>query len=1035
MKNNIIKKSSNAKRLVNWLAIFALWLACSNAQAQQQSVTGTVIGASDGLPIPGVSVVIKGTTDGTTTDLDGKYSIMADNGQVLEFRFIGMINYELTVSSSVHDVKMESSFQDLEEVVAIGYGTVKKKELTGAVAQVKSEQLTRIVTSDVSKALQGQIAGVNVIASSGAPGAQSEVLIRGLSSIGGTNSPLYVVDGVPYTGDPGLNPNEIETVDVLKDAASCAIYGTRGAAGVILITTKQGKEGSLRVSANASYGIQDITSGTPVMNAAEQTYFNLVKDRNVSYSTDDITTLNLAKSPRGFLNDTDLGELVFVDQAPVQDYNINISGGSKDISYNVSSGYHKQEGVIVNSGFERFNSRINTVYKHNKWRIDASVGITQEEKENAQGGIITQTIKYYPTQPTLDLEDSSSPIYSQGGDETNRLGWVMESFQNTDILKLSKLLGSFKVKYEIAKGLDLNTRLTLNNTNGYQKRFNPYQPVYDNDGKLLSSPSSSSVENIAFNSHRVDFEAGIKYVKQLDDHKITTQAIYTLEDGSYEKFLARGEGVLDNDIQQLSNTSVNWNIGSGPDWHNKQIGTLGRVMYDYKSKYLLSVSARYDGSTKFSDGYRWGFFPSVSGAWNVSDENFFEPIKETVNNMKLRLSRGTVGNNSFANYAYSAGIGTGKDYAFGPDAADAIALGATQIQFANSDVKWETSVQWNLGLDLALFNNKFTMTAELYDTKKNDMLFPVTLPGSASGSPSGNASTVTLNVGDMTNRGVEIAMGYKAAIGDVKLGFNGTFSTNENKITRMITQGEYILTDDAGLIGGAKSSSQITALAEGYEAGAFFIYSTNGIVDSHEKLADYQKIVPTARMGDLIYEDNNKDGVISDLDRKYMGSGLPEYEAGFSMTADYKNFDFAMQWYTAIGHEIMNGAKATAYGWGRHKDLLYAWSEVNTQTSIPAYRDDMKKHANYKGYTDLWLEDGSYVRLKSLTLGYSIPKPILNNWGISKLRVYVSAQNPLTFTKYEGYDPEIGGGIKSRGLDKGNYPVTSKYLVGLNLKF
>ena len=319
-----------------------------------------------------------------------------------------------------------------------------------------------------------------------------------------------------------------------------------------------------------------------------------------------------------------------------------------------------------------------------------------------------------------------------------------------------------------------------------------------------------------------------------------------------------------------------------------------------------------------------------------------------------------VGNNSFRSYSYAASMSTGKDYVFGPDSSPVFGLGSIQTGYANAEVKWETTIQTNLGVDMALFDNKFTLTAELYNTEKKDMLFPVTLPASVTGSASGNAETVIRNVGNMTNKGVELAWGYRAQTGKVRWNLNGTFSTNKNEITKMVTQAPFLLTDDYGLISGAKSTSQVTAIALGYEAGAFFLYRTDGVVDTDQKLAEYQRVVPTAKMGDLIYRDSNNDGAISELDRVYSGSGLPEYELGLTYTAEYKGFDFTMQWYAALGHEIMNGAKAVAYGWGRHKDLIYAWSQANPESPIPAYRADAKKHPNYYGYTDLWLEDGSY---------------------------------------------------------------------------
>ena len=1016
------------------MALSVLMFCSGSVQAQEMTVKGVVTGADDGAPVPGATVVVKGTTVGTITDFDGNFSIKAKKGDVLVFSFVGMSTQEKAVTGNTLNAVLKSETIGLEEVVAIGYGTVKKKELTGAVAQVKAEEITRTVTSDLANALQGKVDGLNVTGSSGAPGSGSDVLIRGLTSISGTNQPLYVVDGVPFDGDPGLNPNEIETIDILKDAASCAIYGTRGAAGVILVTTKQGKAGSLRVSVNGNYGIQDITSGTSLMNAAEQTYFELVTLRNVSGGLDDQVILDLAKIPRDFLNDTDLGKIAYKDYAAVQDYNINVSGGTKDITYNLMAGYYNKEGVITGSKFDRFNTRANTTYKSGKWQISGSVGMTVSKTDRSPGGLIVQTIRYKPTSQDLD-PGSNDPIVTIGGDEGNRLNWVLESFNTTNEDWDNSAFGNLALKYALSKDLELSARASLNTANGYEHQFKPYRPIYKEDGTLISDPSNSYVQMIASRSQKVDFEAGLRYQKKIKQHRFTAQAIYTVEDRLFDRFYGRQEGVLDPAITVLGGTSINPEVGSGFNFRDKQIGTLGRILYDFNSRYMLSVSARYDGSSKFSDKYRWGWFPSVSAAWNVSDEKFWEPLKKTVNTMKLRIGQGTVGNNSFRSYSYAASMSTGKDYVFGPDSSPVFGLGSIQTGYANAEVKWETTIQTNLGLDMALFDNKFTLTAELYNTEKKDMLFPVTLPASVTGSASGNAETVIRNVGNMTNKGVELAWGYRAQTGKVRWNLNGTFSTNKNEITKMVTQAPFLLTDDYGLISGAKSTSQVTAIALGYEAGAFFLYRTDGVVDTDQKLAEYQQIFPTAKMGDLIYRDSNNDGAISELDRVYSGSGLPEYELGLTYTAEYKGFDFTMQWYAALGHEIMNGAKAVAYGWGRHKDLIYAWSQANPESPIPAYRADAKKHPNYYGYTDLWLEDGSYLRLKTITLGYSLPAPVLKKLGVSKARLYLSAQNPLTFTDYEGYDPEVGGSINDRGLDKGNYPVTSLYLVGVNLNF
>lgn len=1031
MKKN--KLLNQVKEKSRRFLLTALSLAfCISVSAQEITVKGTVICVDDGYPVLGASVIIKGKNKGTVTNLDGEYSLKAAVGDVLKVSYVGMEPKNVTVSGPRHDVKLKSSAIGLDEVVAIGYGTVKKKELTGAVAHIKSEDLNNIVTSDLGAALQGQISGVNVIASSGAPGSSSEILIRGISSVSGSNTPLFVVDGVPQESDPRLSTNEIETIDVLKDAASCAIYGTRGAAGVILITTKQGKAGMIKVSYDGSYGVQHITSDIPLMNSAQQTYFDMVYNRNlVSGITDDQIVLNLSKYPIGFQYDTKLSDAVFVDYAPIQNHSINISGGTKEISYNVTAGYYKTDGIILNSGFERFNTRINTTYKSGKWNIGASLGLTTEGTEKANNGIITQTIKYYPTQAQVDLTNND-PLVTIGGDVSNRLGSVLESLKTENNNDRIQTNANFSVKYQLTKTLNFSSRLGMNLISDYGKIFNPYQEVYDIYGALVGSPANSYITMNSSRKTSLSWDGGLNYVKSINKNKFSVFLGYSTEVYNYDSYTASRTGVSDNSIKVLNGGTLTQSASSGSNYEYKLLGMIGRVQYDYKSKYLLSATLRRDGSSKFNPENYYGYFPSASAAWNVSDEKFWKPVKDFANSMKIRASYGTTGNQNFASYSNAASITSGSDYAFGYSGSEVVSLGAIQSSYANSLVKWETSIQSNFGFDLAMLKNKLTFSAEYYNTKKKDMLFPISLPGSTGG---GTSSSVILNVGNMTNEGIELSMGYRTRTGKVNWNLNGTFSTNSNIITKINGLGGFVYTDDSGLISGAKTTSQITTLAEGYEAGAFFLYKTDGIVNSAEKLADYLVVKPSAKMGDLIYLDTNKDGVISEADRVYSGSGLPKYEMGFTIKADYNGVDLSVQLYSALGHEIMNGSRATAYSYGRHADLLYAWSEANPYSVIPAYRGDTKAHDNYRGYTDLWLEDGSYLRVKNITLGYSLPNVLVKKLGASKLRFYVTAQNPITFTKYTGYDPEVGGGVSSRGLDKGNYPVTSLYTAGLNINF
>lgn len=995
--------------------------------AQAITVKG-VVKDSAGEPVIGANVVVVGTTNGTITDFDGNFTIKANKNARLEISFIGYKNTVVKVSPNMNIV-LKDDTQLLDDVVVIGYGAVKKKELTGAVAQVKAEDITRINTSDLGNALQGMVSGVSVTAESGAPGAGSEILIRGVASVNGQNTPLYVVDGVPQEGDPRISPNEIETIDILKDAASCAIYGTRGAAGVILITTKKGKEGKMSASFDASYGIKKITSSDYLMNTQEQTYFNLLYKRNTGTSNtfDDTTLLDLYRSLQYYHNDTNLLDQVFVDNAATQNYSLTLSGGNNGLTYSIMNGFYKQEGSVINSGFNRYNTRINLGYKRKRFTMNASVGLSVEGTDYSPAGLILQAIKYSPTQPEIKPGDSFETV---GGEEQNRLTYVLDSFFSEDYQRMTNSFANFNINYELFKGFNVSGRVALKESGGYRRQFRPYKEIKDQDGELITKPEDSYISMISTNRNSIVWDFGAQYRKTVKGHKVTAFAGVTGEEYVFEGFTAKKQGVVDNDIKVLNGGSLNPSATSSDNYVNRLIGSIGRLQYDWRGRYLVSASIRCDGSSRFASSNRWGFFPSASAAWNISDEPFFKPLSKVVNNFKLRGSYGTTGNQNFTPYTFSGVITNGYDYVIGDASNQSLAIGSIQSEYSNQNVKWETTRQYNIGVDLALFNNKFTLAAEYYSTDKKDMLFPVTLPGST-----GATRTLVMNVGNMTNSGYELTARYRSAIKGFSYDFSGTFSTNKNKVTKINGDGTRISAFPQGLVSGAAARSQVTFIAEGYEARAFFLYPTDGIINTPEKLAEYQKINPTAQMGDLIFVDTNKDGEISDDDRVYSGSGLPKYEIGFNMQFRYKGFDLYANLYSALGHKIMNGSRATAYGYGRHKDLVAQYTDFNTDSPIPTYRGDVKGHENYRADTDLWLEDGSYLRLKSITLGYSLPKALVTRMRLSNLRFYISGQNLFTLTRYSGYDPEIGGGINKRGMDMGNYPTFATYSLGLNLSF
>lgn len=1006
-----------------------------NMYGQEIQVRGKVISTEDNMGIPGVSVVVKGTTIGTITNIDGEYSINANKGEVLIFQFMGMETSEKTISGNVIDVKMNPQSFNINEVVAIGYGTQKKKEVTGAVVQVKAEQLEKISTSDLGSALQGTVAGVSVQASSGAPGAASNIQIRGISSINGLNSPLFVVDGIPQDGDPRLSASEIATVDILKDAASCAIYGTRGAAGVILITTKSGKAGEMKVSANGYYGIQKITSGIELLNREDYLYAFFLQQtlKDPTRNSDNVWT-SLENSTDGFTHDTDLVETIENDNARIQNYSLNISGGKKDLTYNVVASYFDQEGTLINTDYERFNVRANTSFKKGKWSIKTGLGFRVEEQSYASYNLLYEAYKYKPYQTPLDPD---ADTFSEGGQDNDRaqLGNVMAKLKQTDVRNGEQFNGNINLSYEITKDLNFTSSVGVLYGNNTRVKINPLFLVYDEEGELVTNSNTrSKIRNTSDRRTNFTVEGGLNYTKKFGDHKIKLLAIASSEKYTYTSFWAEGKDVTSNDVANLGQTTAEPAVGIGTGYNqdrtNTLVGLLGRVQYDYKGRYMLSASVRRDGSSRFSEDNRWGTFPSASIGWNVADENFWKNLNSPVNSFKLRASYGTTGNQSFLDYSNSPTISSGYDYPFGDEGNPYLALGGIQTGFANADIQWETSIQKNIGVDLGLFDNKLSITADYYDTNKEDLLFPLLIPTSAG---AGQNQNIILNVGDMNNRGVEFAASYRKH-GKFSWNVSATYSKNVNEVTKMSGANKISAFANGKAITVSNNSDFMTYVAEGYEAGAYMMMETDGIINTEDKLAAYQKIDSGAKMGDLIYVDQDGNNTIDDADRVYQGSGTPEFEVGLNFSCDYKGFDFSMQWFAAVGQEVINGSRLYAFTTGTHQDLLYQWTEKNPYGVIPANRGS--GHMNYRGWSDQWIEDGSFARLRNVTLGYTIPKNLISKSGINRLRVYVAADNPLTFTKYTGYDPEVGNdGLATRGLDKGSYPISSQYRAGIQLDF
>lgn len=1013
------------------------------AQTNNGSVNGTVIG-EDGMPIPGVTILVQGTSTGAVTDFDGLYNIKAKLGDVLAFSYVGMKSQTLTVSKSKHDILMQTELDQLDEVVVIGYGTVKKKEITGAVTQVKAEEIENVITGDISTALQGQVAGVNVTANSGEPGEGAGILIRGVSSLTGSNSPLFVVDGVPQSGDPGLNPNEIETIDVLKDAASASIYGTRAAGGVILITTKRGKAGNAKVSLEISNGFQKIRRNTPLLNTQEQIFFDLNNPNNNG---------SPARSDRfSLLNDNDLRDLTQNDYARIDRYNFNISGGSDTTNYSVVMGLFNQEGSVVNSAFKRYNLRSNLNIKANKWSFDNGFGFTIDERERPNYNLLILGQRAYPY---LDkVSTSTLSVVNENDESAGPFTQILEALTRERNTNRYRFEASTNIKYQINEHLEFTTLISGVFTHENEKQIQPKFDLFDSNGVNLRTDDDSFVFEEREQTILINWNGGLNYSNDFGKHSINALALMNVEQDYYTSIAAVNRGLNFTTPVNLSTGSQNPEVVSNgtvsiggpfftePDHKIKRVGNVARVLYGFDDRYLLSVSGRLDASNQFSKDNLYAFFPSASASWNISEEKFWKNNKSIVNNFKLRASIGTTGNDRFpANSIYSP-VFTGYNAYFQNEGGNSAEnTGFVQQSFGNPSLKWEVTTQNNIGIDMNFLKNKIEFTADYYTSKKKDLLSNIALNpsfGSAAAVERFQGSNFAVfNVGDLTNKGFEASLRYRPKTGKVRWNILGTFATNKNEITKINGETDQLLFG-TNIIQGDITARAI-GLQVGREAGSFLVYETDGLLRTPEEVAEYNSTYgETAELGDLRYVSTDGNNTLrEDTDRVYKGSALPEYELGLNIQATYKNWFFSTNWYASVGNEVYNATRANALRVGRHKDLLYQFIEgVNENTSIPAYRSNGPGDLNFNGSSDFFVEDGSFLRLRNVVVSYNIPKDVTEKIGLSRCNIYANAQNILTITNYSGLDPEVGGNnIETKGIDRGLIPITASFNLGLRLNF
>ncbi|RUT72976.1 SusC/RagA family TonB-linked outer membrane protein [Ancylomarina longa] len=1020
-------------RKIACLALIML-LGWQVSWAQDLLVKGVVTGAEDGLTIPGVSVVVKGTTNGTTTDFDGKYQISVKKDAVLVFSYIGMKTFEMAVGSqTVVNVTLKNDNFAMDEVVVVGYGVQKKSDITGSVASVSSDVLKDQPVSNAATLLQGRAAGVMVTQTSGAPGAGLSVRVRGTGTVN-NSSPLYVVDGILLDDISHLNPSDFKSVEVLKDASATAIYGSRGANGVILITSKTGNTKDVAVQVELMTGVQKAWNEPDLMNTQDWLNTYNTSQANAAAFTGSTAYKPLVlQAPSDNTNKTTdwFDEVTRVGK--IYKTNVIVSKGDSNNNTLFSAGYFKNEGIVLNSAYERFNARLNNNYTISpKWKAGINLSLSHTSTDrvttSAISGILTLAQRVDPITPVRqESGEYASTPYSDLANPVAQL--------NRDVREGSALLvlANSYLQFEPIKNLFIKTAVSLNLSRSKSKT---YLPSYDY-GNELRVTNNLSKQTSEFNGYLS--ENTITYNMDFNEHSISVLAGFTAEKNISE-YIGASRNNIPNDNDELQYISASTDLESTNAWNSGQetrmYSYLGRVNYNYADKYFLTASFRRDGSSVFGPDKRFGNFPSMSLGWKLRNESFMDFIPEDiVNRIKVRAGWGRVGNAKIAPYSFASTVQS-KDsrveysYVF----SDKEQAGAAPVKMANTKVQWETVESTNVGLDLALLSDKITLSADYFKKKTKDMLVRVPIPQYAGydGSPFVNAGTVE-------NKGFEIDLGYRGKIGnDLKFSVNVNASHIDNEVTSL-GGGVPIWSGSVSLVG------SVTRTAEGYPIGAFYGYQVDGVFQTDAEVATSAQSGEPIGAGDFRFKDQwtdknddgvmeAPDGVINGDDRVQIGDPNPDLFYGLNIDLNYKNFDLSMFFQGVSGNEIFNGFKYYNYAdikrFALSNDYKNHWTPQNGSNSMFGLNASTVER-NLRA-SDFYVEDGSYFRMKNIQVGYTFKD--LTPW-MSNLRVYFSGQNVFTITGYSGLDPEIGGGTLTQGIDYGTYPQARIFSIGANLTF
>ena len=1041
------------------MVVFLLFPAMNVLQAGSliaKTVNGRVVSATDSEPLIGATVAVQGRQGGVITDFDGNYSIKVNDGETLVFSYIGYVTQKVKVTASVVNVSLKEESNSLEDVVVIGYGVQKKKLVTGATVQLKGDEISKLNTNNALQAMQGQTPGVNIISESGKPGADMKVIIRGQGS-NTNNKPLYVIDGIPGADITTVNPSDIESIDVLKDAASAAIYGAQAANGVIIVTTRSGKEGRTQVTFDGYMGWQTAARKIEMCNAQE--YMMLMDEQNLNSGNG---VYNWSAYPgiydtNGNVIDTDWMDLMFKDNAPTQNYTVGVNGGSKSSTYAISLGYYGQEGIIGGkraSNYERYNFRTNLEQSIVKdiLKVGENVSFAYVKTNDlGTGNMYNNKLRgAYATSPLqpLYLQQDGREDLNNGYSYSTANDWyqydgnpVAALYRGRNLSDRQNWVANVFAELQPVKNLRIKTLLGFNQNVG---TYRAYKPNYTSTTNDMQTTGSTTSQNI-YKNWTLTWTNTAAYDWTLG--KNAFNAMLGMEVERFQGDKMEGSNILlsiydDWNHAYLSN-DANSHVGTVagyPENEYRRISYFGRLGWNYDDTYMVNATLRCDGSSRFAAGHRWGWFPSVSAGWVITNENWMKNTSSWLDFLKIRASWGQVGNNNIDAYLYTSTVvldGVGVNFGQGKG-TKYNTNGAVSDRIGNDKLKWETSEQTDLGFDARFIGSRLGLNFDYYYKKTKDWIVKSPVLATV------GADAPYINGGDVTNQGIELGLSWNDHIGkDFQYNIGANVSYNKNEVNNIPTEGGIIHGYAEGSTNANvmfNNQTEFYRCEAGHAMGYFWGYKTAGIFQNQKEIDDWvaagNGILDGTQPGDLKIVDLHKDGVINDQDKTDLGNGIPKFNFGFNLGFSYKGFDFSTTWSGAAGFKVTHGGYRN---WGNSlqsnytKRFLGRWHGEGTSNTLPRLTNIDR---NWTNFSELYLEDGDYLRIANITVGYDFAK-LLKAKVLSQARLYFQVQNLYTFTKYSGMDPEVGFGQHSwmSGIDTGSYPHARTILVGVNLKF